>query len=181
MVEKVQELLGISYLDAFMFCVGMFIIAFLLIVLVELRRLRKKGGGKEISRRDIDGRILNDEYRQIELLPQRHWEEYRKLRSITEPMGLLICPRVSVLALTEPREHYPNHEELRKRLEGQQIDFVVCNKAMKVQALIRLLDNRRIDGQAKIDDDYANAVLGTCNYKIIKTWTITPDILDFLK
>lgn len=180
MIQFLMDMLSIDQEAAKTLCGGLITVLFLLAILMELQRLRRNQGQQPIKRKDINANILNDQYRRVDLVEPRFWVEYKKLRSICIGKEFIICPKVSVLGLTEPREKYNNNPALRSRLAGQYIDFVICTKNMQVQALIRLLSSERMDGQAKIDDDYANAVLGTCNYKIIKVWSIEPDILDKL-
>lgn len=138
---------------------------------------RKIFKSDKIRRKDIDANLLRDQYTQTPLMDDRRWNEYRKLKSLLAGKDLIICPMVSVLALTEPRIYRKDKEKLAHKLGNQYIDFVICNQSLKPLLLIRLLNNSRLDGQAQIDDDFANAALGTCNYTIVKTWDIKEENL----
>lgn len=179
MLKEFLQNIDTTHIDAIRFYGGLLLIGVLLILLAELRRLRTQG--EKISHSEINRDLMGEQFREKVFLDNYQWKEYLKLRSIAIEKNLIICPNVHVLRLAEPRDFKVKNRKLRRRLSEQYIDFVICNQNMKVLALIRLLKQSEVEGPEDLFNRYANAVLGTLNYKIINTWTITPDILDFIK
>lgn len=151
--------------------------AIALLLFFELRRYKK---AEKIRKKEINANIMRDEFTEVQFMNERLWTEYKKLRFLASERNMIVCPKVSVLGLVEPRYFLKDAKNLRKRLSDQYIDFVVCTKHMKPLLLIRLLNNERMEGQAHLRDQYANAALGVCGYHVVNVWSIQDDILKDL-
>lgn len=121
-----------------------------------------------------------DSYVKKPLLTNREQQQYLILREAAEKRNLLICPKVRLLDLVEPKSNAKNHQGLLARVWSKHVDFVICNRNMEVICIIELDDTTHLRQDRMERDQFVDEVLRGSGYKIIHTWTIEPDVFDFL-
>lgn len=119
-------------------------------------------------------------YVKTPLLTKREWKQYYVLKEIADSKNLIICPKVRLLDLIVPRPGIRNAQGLRSRVMSKHVDFVVCSYDMEVQAIIELDDNTHLRADRIKRDHFVDSVLTGAGYRVIHTWAITSDILDFI-
>lgn len=127
----------------------------------------------------IHSNTYSKEYQKKFLLTKNEWFEWKKLKQYCDEKGYLICPKVRLLDLIEPRAGSGYMSKLGK-IQSKHVDFVICNTKMYVLGVIELDDNShnredRIERDAFVDD-----VLRGVGYKVHRTRSITENTLNFL-
>lgn len=120
-------------------------------------------------------------YVKTPLLTKREWAEYQILKIAADKNGLLICPKVRLLDLVVPKQDAKNSRGLMSRVMSKHVDFVICNQNMEVVCIIELDDTTHLQQDRIERDQFVDTVLTGAGYKIIHTWSITSDILDFYR
>lgn len=118
-------------------------------------------------------------YVKTPLLTKREWSEYQILKIAADRKGLLVCPKVRLLDLVVPKQDARNSKGLMARVMSKHVDFVICDQNMEVVCIIELDDTTHLQKERIKRDQFVDAVLTGAGYKIIHTWSITSDILDF--
>lgn len=113
------------------------------------------------------------------LLTKREWSQYHILKEIADSRELIICPKVRLLDLVVPRPGIRNYRGLKTRVMSKHVDFVICSPDMEVQAIIELDDTSHLRPDRIKRDQFVDSVLMGAGYRVIHTWNITTDILDF--
>ena len=120
-------------------------------------------------------------YVKTPLLTKREWAEYQILKIAADKNGLLICPKVRLLDLVVPKQDAKNSRGLMARVMSKHVDFVICDQNMEVVCIIELDDPTHLQQDRIERDQFVDTVLTGAGYKIIHTWSITADILDFYR
>lgn len=146
-----------------------------------MQHQKKSGTQYRPSRRtNVDYGSFANSYEKVPLLTKREWNEYQILKEAAARRGLMICPKVRLLDLVEPKPNARNNKTLLNKVMSKHVDFVICNQDMEVICIIELDDTTHLRQDRMERDDFVDAVLRGAGYKIIHTWAMEPDILDFL-
>ena len=157
------------------------IIAFTIFLAVKLwDAIQVKQGRYTSPKTRINYGSYTNSYVKRTLLTNREQQEYKFLREAAEKRNLRICPKVRLLDLVEPKSNAKNYNALLTRVMSKHVDFVICNQNMEVICIIELDDTTHLRQDRIERDQFVDEVLKGAGYKIIHTWAITPDILDFL-
>lgn len=119
-------------------------------------------------------------YVKVPLLTAREQAAYYELRKLTDQKGLLICPKVRLLDLVNPKQDARNQRALLQKVWSKHVDFVICNQNMSVACIIELDDTTHLRQDRIERDQFVDEVLKGAGYRIIHAWSITPDIFDFI-
>lgn len=119
-------------------------------------------------------------YQKRPLLTNREQAAYYELRKLADQKGLLICPKIRLLDLVEPKNDARNKQALRNKVWNKHVDFVICNQSMHVVCIIELDDSTHLRQDRVERDLFVDEVLQGAGYRIIHTWAITPNIFDFM-
>ena len=118
-------------------------------------------------------------YMKSQLLTRRELKHYHVLKELADERNLLICPKVRLLDLVVPKPGIKNYGGLKTRVMSKHVDFVVCQQDMEVVCIIELDDTTHLRPDRIKRDQFVDSVLIGAGYKIIHTWEITSDLLDF--
>ena len=118
-------------------------------------------------------------YMKAPLLTRRELKHYHILKELADERNLLICPKVRLLDLVVPKPGIKNYGGLKTRVMSKHVDFVVCQQDMEVICIIELDDKTHQRPDRIQRDRFVDSVLIGAGYKIIHTWEMTSDILDF--
>ena len=128
----------------------------------------------------VNFNIYSFSYVKTPLLTKREWTQYYTLKEIADSKNLIICPKVRLLDLVVPRPGIKNYRGLKTRVMSKHVDFVICSYDMEVQAIIELDDTTHLRADRIKRDEFVDSVLIGAGYRVIHTWNITSDILDFI-
>ena len=128
---------------------------------------------EESAKYDIRGA-----YYAKDLLTKNERRAYSKLKVLTDPRNLVICPKVRLADLVHPHHNKPNYYSYFGRIQSKHVDFVICNQRMDVIGIIELDDNSHNRPDRQERDQLVDDILTSVGYKIVHTREITPDILD---
>ena len=113
------------------------------------------------------------------LLTKNEYQAYWKLRAITDENKLMICPKVRLLDLIQPNDGQGYMSALRK-IQSKHVDFVICDQALHVKAIVELDDSSHDQPDRKERDRFVDAVLTSCGYTMIRTRYIDKDTLNII-
>lgn len=125
-----------------------------------------------------DGIDYRNAYQARYLLTKNEWQQYKKLKEIADVKGYVICPKVRLLDIIEPKRGEQKYKTLFYKIQAKHIDFLICDKDLHIKAIIELDDNSHNQQSRKERDEFVDMILRSVGYKVIHTRYITPDILD---
>lgn len=133
----------------------------------------------EILQESVSGEIdYTKSYQSKYLLSKNEWYQYKKLKELTDTRGYVICPKVRLLDIVEPRRGERKYKTLFYKIQAKHIDFLICDADVRIKAIIELDDNSHDSQERKERDNFVDTVLKSVGYKVIHTKCITPDILN---
>lgn len=120
----------------------------------------------------------NDCYQPKYLLTRNEWYAHKKLKEIADAKGYIICPKVRMLDIVEPRKGEKDWKSLFYKIQAKHLDFVICDSGMRIKAILELDDGTH-DQKDRIERDaFVDEVLQSVGYKVIRTKYINDTILD---
>lgn len=116
-------------------------------------------------------------YEVTPLLTYNESRNYKTLYDVAEIKGYRICPKVRLADIVKPRndEKYMTHFG---KIKAKHVDFAICDKNMKVLAVIELDDNSHNRPDRIERDKFVDEILQANGIKVVHTRHITHDILD---
>ena len=75
-------------------------------------------------------------YQRKYLLTKNEYREYMKLRQLAADRGLLICPKVRLLDIIEPRKGEKDYKSLFYKVQAKHVDFVICDQDLRIKAVL---------------------------------------------
>lgn len=91
---------------------------------------------------------------------------------------LIICPKVRLLDLLEPRKDTQNYKTLFYKIQAKHVDFVICDQNLYVKAILELDDNSHNKKDREERDNFVDTILQDVGYKVIRTKYITEKTLQ---
>ena len=155
---------------AFVFLIGALIFVAALFILAKiLKAMGIKWG--------IDYR---EAYQPRQLLTKRELGEYIKLKEYTEARGWLICPKVRLFDLIEPKAKFNRSDKqtLTNKVWAKHVDFVLADRNMNVIGVLELDDSTHDRADRKQRDSFVRDALEGAGIPMIQTRSITPETLD---
>lgn len=170
------------------------IVGFLVIVIIAMkiydaiprrRRSRKPTnqldwGNEEQQPEDSKRTDYSNCYQAKYLLTKNEWYAHKKLKKIADRKGLIICPKVRMLDIVEPRKGEKDYKSLFYKIQAKHLDFVICNQGMHILGVLELDDNSHDQKNRQDRDSFVDQVLESVGYKVIRTRYITENTLDGL-
>lgn len=114
------------------------------------------------------------------LLTKNEWYEHKKLQNYAAEKGLVICPKVRLLDIIEPRKNEKNYKSLLYKVQAKHVDFLICDQTMHIKAVLELDDNSHNQKDRQSRDAFVDQILTSVGYKVIRTHSITKNTLDCL-
>ena len=139
----------------------------------------RKKGSTEKENAQMGSVDYSQAYQAKYLLTKNEWYEYKKLQQYAENKGWIVCPKVRVLDLIEPRKGQKDYRALINKVQSKHVDFVLCDKDVHIKAILELDDNSHDKADRKDRDDFLNTILQSVGYKVIHTRGITEETLNF--
>ena len=137
----------------------------------------QQSGGSVHQDADID---FSEAYQSKYLLTKNEWIQYKKLKAISDVKGYVICPKVRLFDIIEPKKGHEKYKTLMYKIQAKHIDFLICDQNMHIKAVIELDDRSHDKKDRKERDAFVDLILQSVGYKVIHTRYITNDILDLV-
>ena len=120
-------------------------------------------------------------YQRKYLLTKNEWYAYKKLQPLAASMGLVVCPKVRLLDILEPRKGEKDYKSLFWKIQAKHIDFLICDQDLHIKAIVELDDSSHERQDRKDRDTFVDEILQDVGYTVIRTKGITETTLDVLK
>lgn len=117
-------------------------------------------------------------YQKRYLLTKHEYSEYKKLKEYASARNLLICPKVRLLDLIEPKRGDQQFRTLFYKIQAKHVDFVICDQNLYIKAILELDDNSHNQSNRQKRDKFVDAILTDVGYKVLRTRSITETTLD---
>lgn len=158
------------------------IILFIVILFIKKKEKEDKivKDYTEQMKQKADGDTLTSyrgKYQPRQLLTKNEWNAYKKLKQIADSYNLIICPKVRLIDIVEPK--VGNQENiLRAKVIQKHIDFVICNSNLKILGVLEL-DDKSHDTKKRMERDFfVDEILTDVGYIVIRTRYINENVLD---
>ena len=112
-------------------------------------------------------------YQKKYLLTKNEYYECKKLMQYAEQAGLIVCPKVRLLDIIEPRKGEGNYMSLLGKVQSKHVDFLICDKGLHVLGAVELDDNSHDRQDRKDRDAFVDQVLQSVGYTVVHTRSIT--------
>lgn len=106
--------------------------------------------------------------------------EFEKLLAWANDKGFYVFPKVRVFNIIEPRKDSLKYMKLLWKIHLKHIDFVICDKDLKIKFLIELDDDSRKKENYIVRDEFMEQALTGAGYKVIHTNCISEAFLASL-
>lgn len=110
------------------------------------------------------------------LLTRNEWYEFKKLKQLTDAKGLMICPKVRLLDIIEPRKG-DNYRSLMGKIQSKHVDFVICDQDLHIKAVLELDDGSHDRKDRQERDQFVDQILTSVGYKVIHVRSVTEQTL----
>lgn len=156
------------------------IILAVIVIAIELYRVKKPQQGSIKEEKTDLKTDYSQSYQRKYLLTKNEYREYMTLRKLAEEKNLIICPKVRLLDIIEPRKGEKDYKSLFFKVQAKHVDFVVCDKELRIKAVLELDDNSHNQKDRQARDTFVNQILTSVGYKVIHTRSVTETTLDGL-
>lgn len=120
-------------------------------------------------------------YQRKYLFTKNEYYEFKKLSAFAKANYLEVFAKVRLLDLIEPIPSLRKNKELLWKIQAKHVDFIVTDTNFNVKAIIELDDSSH-NRQDRIErDQFVNEILRGAGYTVIRTASITPEVLQALK
>lgn len=140
----------------------------------------KKKKQKETNKTSTKRTDYSNCYQRKYLLTKNEWYAHKKLRELADPKGLIICPKVRLLDIIEPRKGEKDYKALFYKIQAKHVDFVICDSNMKILAILELDDSSHDQKDRQNRDQFVDEILESVGYKVIRTKYINDYTMDAL-
>lgn len=119
-------------------------------------------------------------YQPRQLLTKRELGEYFKLKEYADARGWLICPKVRLFDLIEPKAKYNRSDKqtLTNKVWAKHVDFVLTDRNMNVIGVLELDDKTHDRPDRMKRDTFVRDALEGAGIPMIQTRSITPETLN---
>ncbi len=117
-------------------------------------------------------------YQSKRILTGNEQANYHNLKLAADRKNYVICPKVRLLDIIEPRQNQYRRQALLSKVQSKHVDFVICDQGMNIKAIIELDDRSHLRKDRIERDQFVDSILRDVGYKVIHTWRIQENILD---
>jgi len=132
----------------------------------------------EITPTQVEHNDFSKCYQKKYLLTKNEYYEWKKLSQFAEKHKLIICPKVRLLDIIEPRKGEGNYMSLLGKVQSKHVDFLICDSSLRIIGVIELDDSSHNQSSRKDRDSFVDQILESVGYTIVHTHGITESTLD---
>lgn len=144
---------------------------------IEPKQKKAPAESKEIEREAPEKIDYSKSYQRKYLLTKNEYGQYKKLKEYADQAELLICPKVRLLDVLEPRKGEKNYKTLFYKVQAKHIDFLICDKDLHVLGAVELDDSSHDQKDRQERDTFVDQILESVGYKVVHTRYITEKTL----
>lgn len=139
------------------------IIALIVLALEIYRMWKSTNEEKPVSS------VGSNDYQKKYLLTKYEWKNYQTLKNYAAGKGLIICPKIRLADLVEPKKGKSKSEwqTLFNRIKSKHVDFVLCDQDMHVKLIIELDDSSHSREDRQKRDTFVDTVLTGAGYQVV--------------
>ncbi|MBQ7331392.1 MAG: DUF2726 domain-containing protein [Oscillospiraceae bacterium] len=156
------------------------IVLAVIVLAIELYRIKKPKQENKPIETEEPKTDYSQSYQRKYLLTRNEYQEYMTLRKIAAEKDLIICPKVRLLDIIEPRKGEKDYRSLFFKVQAKHVDFVICDKELRIKAILELDDNSHDQKNRQARDTFVDQILTSVGYKVIHTRAITDTTLESL-
>lgn len=116
-------------------------------------------------------------YKARQLLTRNEWIAYQTLEEIAKANELVICPKVRLIDIIEPKRG-EGEAALRAKVIQKHVDFVICKSNLQILGVVELDDSSHDTAKRIERDKFVDEILTDVGYTVIHTRYINRDTLD---
>lgn len=150
------------------------------ILALELYKIFKNRQGSDTEKESDTKKDYSQSYQRKYLLTKNEYREYLTLRKLAAEKGLIICPKVRLLDIIEPRKGEKDYKSLFFKVQAKHVDFVICDNDLRIKAILELDDSSHDQQDRQARDAFVDQILTSVGYKVIHTRAVTETTLDGL-
>ena len=155
-------------MDKYNLWLGVFVALIIILKLLDQKK------GPKINYREA--------YTARPLLTSHELQEYRKLKQYADAKEWLICPKVRLWDLIEPKKGSAHRQTLVNRIQSKHVDFVLVDAELNVIGVLELDDKTHDRDDRKQRDGFVRDALEGAGITMIQTRSITAETLSgFMK
>ncbi len=134
----------------------------------------------EVAVRDEEGSInYKDGYKAKKLLSKHETDAYDIIKQVADEKGYTVFTKVRLLDLVEPKETKDDSKAHLWKIQAKHVDFVVCDKELAAKWVIELQDKSHKRPDRANRDIVVKSILTACGYKILMTYNVTPEKINY--
>lgn len=116
-------------------------------------------------------------YKSRMLLTKNEWSAYMAMKKLTDANELVICPKVRLIDIIEPKSG-EGENSLRAKVIQKHVDFVICKKNLQIIGIVEL-DDASHDTKKRMErDKFVDEILTDVGYTVIHARYINEDTLN---
>ena len=154
------------------------IIAILIIVILFFSADKAKSKKQSVPSKDEKEKIdYSGGYKSKWMFSYNEKDAFYGIKALTDSMGLYLFAKVRLLDLIEPKQQVENKTAYQWKIQAKHVDFVICDKKLVARLVIELDDASHDTKSREERDNFVDAVLLNCGYKVLHIRSIEPDVL----
>ena len=157
-----------------------FVVLAIVVLAFEIFKTSKNQQGSAAEKETNPKKDYSQSYQRKYLLTKNEYREYMTLRKLAAEKGLIICPKVRLLDIIEPRKGEKDYKSLFYKVQAKHVDFVICDSDLRIKAILELDDNSHDQKDRQARDAFVDQILTSVGYKVIHTRAVTETTLDGL-
>lgn len=116
-----------------------------------------------------DSKDHSSDYQRKLLLTKNEWKNYMAMRICLSEQNLMICPKVRLLDLIEPKKGLDTKQRrtLLNKIQSKHVDFTICDEKLNVLLILELDDASHEAPERQKRDHFVDSVLTGAGYKIM--------------
>lgn len=139
--------------------------------------IRKHTKETEKENEEID-KLYQRTYEPKYLMSINEKNQFKKIYLWAQSREYLVFTKIRLQDLITPRNNAKHNKKVFWKIQAKHVDFVICDKNIKVKAIIEILDNSHTDPERMERDKFVRTILQACGYKYIETYNITEEELN---
>lgn len=134
----------------------------------------------KILEQKIFGIKYREAYQARPLLTKREHLEYLKLKEYADEREWMICPKVRLFDLIEPKSNYnrSDRQKLINKVWAKHVDFVLVDKSLNLIGVLELDDSTHDRADRIERDRFVRDALEGAGIVLVQTRCITREVLD---
>lgn len=131
---------------------------------------------------DTEVKYLKAAYQQKWMFTLNEKDTFYALDKIVTEEGYRLFAKVRLLDLITPVRNHKKYQANLWKIQAKHVDFVITTQNLVAKYIIELDDNSHDTAKGQQRDQFVDAALQACGYKVLRIRGIQPDLIrSFLK